>query len=222
MREANVATGRPGDAQGGRAQLSENQDVVQKGVQQHGHGEDGHAHDGLFRAALHPDVHGAGGVEHVADAHDAQVRRPQLHQPGVVGDQSHDAVWEQQQRQRHRPGDGQPGVQRRAHAAVDSLHIALAPVLAHQNGQAADEAQNDDLHQKDRGVGGGDGGQLVLPQQPHHEGVHKAQGGRDEVLQNQRQGQTDQPPVKPCLPAEIIEHNKRLLRQYIGYFGRKL
>ncbi len=59
--------------------------------------------------------------------------------------------------------------------------------------------------QVDGGVGGGDGGELVAAQQPHHEGVHKAQGRGDEVLQDQRQRQQEQPLGKSRAPGEDSE-----------------
>ena len=195
-----------GDPQGGGAQLAENEDVVQKRVQQHGDGEHHHAHEGIFRAALHADIDGAGGVEHVADAHDAHVGGAQLHQQGVVGDQGHDAPGEQQQRQRHQGGDGQAKVQGHAGAAVDGALVALAPVLAHQDGLAAEKAEDDDLDQEDGGVGGGDGGELVAAQKSHHEGVHKAQGGGDEILQDQRERQLTKILVKAGAPPQVAKH----------------
>jgi len=65
----------------------------------------------------------------------------------------------------------------------------FAPILAYQDGKSAHEAEDDDLDQENGGVGSGDGGELVTAQKAHHEGVHKAQGGGDEVLQDQRKGQ---------------------------------
>ncbi len=94
-----------------------------------------------------------------------------------------------------------------AHAAVDGLRVAPAPVLADQHRQAADQAEDDDLDQEDGGVGGGDGRELCLTQQAHHEGVHKAQGGGNQVLEDQRQSQQKQPFIKAGLPAEMVKHS---------------
>lgn len=82
----------------------------------------------------------------------------------------------------------------------------LPQVLADQNGQSAHEAEDDDLNQKDGGVGRRDGGELIVAQQAHHEGVHKAQGSGDEILQDQRQGQQEKPLVKAGFPAQIVQH----------------
>ena len=199
--------GRAGDPQSRGAELAEDQDVIQKGVQEHGAGEDRHAHEGILRAALHADVHGADGVEDVADAHDPDVGSPQGDQLGVVGHKAHDELRKAEEDQGHQGRDGHACVDGHPHAAVDGLHIPLAPVLAHQDGKTADEAEDDDLHQEDGGVGRGDGGELRLSQQAHHEGVHEAQGSGDEVLQNQRQSQKKQPLVKAGGPAQIVQHS---------------
>ena len=150
--------GRAGDPQGRCAELSEDQNIVQKGVQHHGDGEHGEAHGGILRTALDPHIDGAGGVENVAEAHNPQVRSPQLNQKGVVRHQRHDLPGGQEQRQGDESRQGHTGVKGNTHTAVDGLRVMLAPVLAHQHRQSAEEAEDDDLHQKDGCVGGGDGG----------------------------------------------------------------
>ena len=200
--------GGAGDAHGRRAELAEDQDVVQAGVGQHGDAEDHHAHGGILRAALHADVDGADGVEDVAQPHDPQVRGPQLDEQAVVGHKGHDLEGEAEQHHGHGDRDDEAGVKADAHAAVDALGVPFAPVLAGQDGEAAEQAQNDDLQHVDGGVGGGDGGELVLAQHTHHEGVHEPQGGGDQVLQDQRQGQREKPLVEAGSPAEMTKHGR--------------
>ena len=165
---------RAGDAQGGSAEAAEDQAVVQKGVEKHGGGKDQHTHERIFRGALGTYIYGADGVENIADAHDLQIRGAQDHQRFVVGDKAHHTLREEKHHQRYRTCQEESCVYGNAHAAVDGVGISLAPVLAAQDGQAADEAKDDDLEQKDRGVGRGDGGKLRLAQEAYHEGIHEA------------------------------------------------
>mgnify|MGYP000445991316 CR=1 FL=1 len=58
---------------------------------------------------------------------------------------------------------------------------------------------------------GGDGGEFVAAKQPHHEGVHKSQGSGDEILQDQRQSQQEQPLVEAGLPMKMTKHKRRNL-----------
>ena len=118
----------------------------------------------------------------------------------------------EEEHRRHGCGDHQPGVHGKAHAAVDGVQVLLAPVLTHQDGEAAHQSEDDDLDEVDGGIGGGDGGELVAAEQSHHEGVHKAQGRGDEVLNNQRKRQTEQPAVKAGFPAEIVKHGAHPLQ----------
>ena len=180
--------------------------VVKEGVEQHGRSEHLHAQSRIFRAALHAGIHAADGIEDVGDAHDPKVRRAHLHQGAVVRHQGEYLGGEEEQHRRHQDGDSQSCVHGKAHAAVDGVQVLLAPVLAHQDGEAAHEAEDDDLDEVDGGVGGGDGGEFVAAKQPHHEGVHKTQGRGNEVLGDQRKRQTEQPAVKAGLPAEIVKH----------------
>ena len=70
------------------------------------------------------------------------------------------------------------------------------------------QAEDNELNDINGYIGHGDGGHLLLAYQTHHEGVHKAQGGGDQVLQHHRQGQSQDPAVKAGLPAEIAEVHK--------------
>ena len=168
--------GSTGDPQRRRAELAENENVVQARVGQHGDAEDDHAHGGILRAALHADVDGADGVEDIAEANNPEIGGAQLNEQVVVGHQSHHMEGEEEQHSGHGNRNDEPGVKADAHTAVDAVGVPLAPVLAGQDGESAEQAQDDDLEQVDGRVGGSDSGQLILPQHTHHEGVHKSQG----------------------------------------------
>ena len=57
-------------------------------------------------------------------------------------------------------------------------------------------------------IGHGDGGHLLLTDQTHHEGVHEAKRGGDEVLKDHWQSQCKDPAVEAGLPAKIAEIHK--------------
>ena len=59
---------------------------------------------------------------------------------------------------------------------VDGLDIPPAPVLVHQHGAAALNAEDQQSDHKDGDIGQGDGGHGPLPQHSHHKGVHHAPG----------------------------------------------
>ena len=203
--------GSTGDPQRRRAELAENKNVVQARVGQHGDAEDDHAHGGILRAALHADVDGADGVEDIAEANNPEIGGAQLNEQVVVGHQSHHMEGEEEQHSGHGNRNDEPGVKADAHTAVDAVGVPLAPVLAGQDGESAEQAQDDDLEQVDGRVGGSDSGQLILPQHTHHEGVHKSQGSGDEILQDQRQSQQEQPLVEAGLPMKMTKHKRRNL-----------
>ena len=95
---------------------------------------------------------------------------------------------------------------------VDAFHIPPAPILAHQDTQAALDAEDDADEQKHRHIGGGDSGHLLVTQLAHHKGVNQPQGEGDEVLQDDGQGQRPQPFVKAGFPAEMVQHDIILLQ----------
>ena len=81
-------------------------------------------------------------------------------------------------------------------AYSSSVGSNTEPFVSEVLGEAGDELRRR----------GGDGGEFVAAKQPHHEGVHKTQGRGNEVLDDQRERQTEQPAVKAGLPAEIVKH----------------
>ena len=68
--------------------------------------------------------------------------------------------------------------------------------------------ENDELDDIDGYIGHGDGGHLLLTDQTHHEGVHEAKRGGDEVLKDHWQSQCKDPAVEAGLPAKIAEIHK--------------
>ena len=107
-------------------------------------------------------------------------------------------------------GDGRAQERGHAQAAADAFFIALAPVLAHQNAQAALEAEHNAGEEEHRNVGGGHRRHLRVSQAGDHEGVDEPQGKGDEVLQDHGQGELKKPLVKAGFPAEEIEHKSPL------------
>ena len=76
--------GRPLNAQHGKAQLAENQQVVQPRVDERGGAEQLHAEAGILGAALGAGIHGGEHVENIGDADELQIRRAQNRQLMVV------------------------------------------------------------------------------------------------------------------------------------------
>ena len=200
--------GGAGNAQGGQAQLAEDEDVVAQGVAHRGDGEHRHAEAGVLNALLHPDVDGGEGVENVGKAHDADIGGAQLHQPEVVRDEQQHLPGKQAHGQGADGGDAPGHEEADAHDPVDGLLVTPAPELADEHTGAALQAEDNELNDINGYIGHGDGGHLLLAYQAYHEGVHKAQGGGDQVLQHHRQGQSQDPAVKAGLPAEIAEVHK--------------
>ena len=198
------------------AELAEDQHVVQKGVDAHGDGEEDHAEAGILRGALHPGVDAADAVEDVGEAHNADVAGAQGHQVLVGGHETQDFRREEEGDEGHRQGEEGHGVEGDAHAAVDAVCVPPAPVLAHQNGEAALEAEDHQLQDEDRDVGGGDGGHLGVAQKAHHEGVREAQGGGDKVLQHDGQRQHPKSAVEAGFPAEKRCHGDGSFSQNMG------
>ena len=194
------------NAQRRQAALAEDQQVVQPRVQHRGHGEQLHTEAGVLGAAPGADIQGREHIEHVGDADELQIRRTQHRQLMVVGQQVHDLHRPQVQhrRQHHRQAGTQHG--RHADGTADVLHIPLAPVLAHQNAQAALHAEHDGDQQEHRHVGGGDGGHLGVAQPADHQRVHQAQCKGDKVLQGDGAGQTPQIPVKARFTFQTLQH----------------
>ena len=89
-------------------------------------------------------------IEHIGEADDPQIRRAQQGQMMLVAHQVHDLHRPQEQRQRddQRQSHAQP--RRHADGTADVLHIPLAPVLAHQNAQAALHAEHNGDQQEHR------------------------------------------------------------------------
>ena len=163
--------GRTLDAQGGETAVSEDQQIVQHGIQYRGKAEQLHAEGGVLHAALGAGVEGGEHVEHVGEADDLKVRRSQQAQVVAVGQQVHHLHREQGEHHRQHGGDADAQEAGHAQGAVDVFQVALAPVLAHQNAQAALEPEHDADEQKYRHVGGGDGGHLLVAQLADHKGV---------------------------------------------------
>ena len=77
-----VATAAPNHAQGGSAQVAEDEDPVEKGVGAHGHAEHRQAQLGIFHGAVGPQVDLSDGVKDVGEAHN----------PAVLGGDGDDLV----------------------------------------------------------------------------------------------------------------------------------
>lgn len=72
------------DAEGRKAELAENEDIIADCVEEHGRTEDQHAKARIFDAALHPNVDGGKGVENIGKANDTDVWRAEFNEEQVV------------------------------------------------------------------------------------------------------------------------------------------
>ncbi len=99
--------------------------------------------------------------------------------------------------------------------AADAFPVSPAPILAHQNAQAALKAEDNADEEEDRDVGGGDGGHLGVAQAGDHEGVDEPQGKGDEILQDHGQGELKKPFVKAGFPAKSVNHKAPLSNHII-------
>ena len=68
------------------------------------------------------------------------------------------------------------------------------------------QAENDELNDKDRHICYRDGGHLVAAEKPDHEGIQKAEGCGDKVLDDDRQRQQEEMLVKAFGLMQIGEH----------------
>ena len=193
---------RAGDAQGGRAKFTENQDIVQECVGTHGDGKEHCAERRVLRTAVYSGVNTADAIENVGEPHDLDIGQPQVDQVLIGGDEPQDLGGEQEHDQSHAGGKAGDGVQGHAQTAVDVVGVPPPPILADQHGHTALEAKDDDLHNKDGYVGRRHGGHLRIAQQPNHECVGKAERRGNQVLQNHRQSQGEQMTVKAGFPAQ--------------------
>ena len=200
--------GGAGDPQCGQTQLAEDQNVVAYGVADGGNGEYRHAEAGILNALLHTDVDGGEGVENIGEAHDADVGGAQLHQTGIVGNEHQHLSGEQTHGQSAEGGNASCHKEADAHDPVDGFPISPTPELADEHAGAALQTENDELDDIDGYIGHGDGGHLLLTDQTHHEGVHEAKRGGDEVLKDHWQSQCKDPAVEAGLPAKIAEIHK--------------
>ena len=90
-------------AQGGSAQVAEDEHPVEEGVGQHGHAEDDHAQLGVLHGAVGAHVHTGEAVENIGEAHDAGVLSRQGYQLLVVGEKAHQLLRQEE----HDGGKGQ-------------------------------------------------------------------------------------------------------------------
>ena len=199
------------DAQCGEAAVTEDQQIVQPDVQNAGEGKDLHAEAGILHIALGAGVDGGEHVEHIGKADDLQIRRAQQTEVVAVGQQIHHRHGEQGEDRRQCQSDAASDQACHAQGTVDAFQITLAPVLAHQDSQAALNTEYDAGEQKHRHVGRRDGGHFLVAELTDHKGVDEPQGKGNEILQDHGQGQFPQPFVKAGFPAEKVEHGKILL-----------
>ena len=198
--------GRALDAQGRQAAFAEDQQIVHPGVQQGGHAEQLHAEAGILGAAHGADIDGREHIEHIGKADELQIRRAQHRQLMLVGQQVHDLHRPQKQHQRQHQGDPRAQHGRHADGPADALHVLFAPVLAHQDAQAALDAEHDGDQQKHRHVGGGHGGHLGVAQPADHQRVDEAQREGNQILQGNGPRQPPQIPVEARSSFQIFQH----------------
>ena len=201
---------RAGDAHGGRAEVAEDQHEVEEGIHAHGDGKEDHAEGRILRAALHTGIDAAQAVEDVGETDDLDVGHRQLHQLLVGGNQPQHLGGKEESNEGQHDREAGDGVHGHAHAAVDAVRVPPAPVLADQHRQAALETEDHHLDNENRHIGGGNSRHLGVAQQAHHKGVRKAQGGGNDILQDHRQAQHQQPVVKAGLPAKCAKHSDLL------------
>lgn len=192
-------------AQGGSAQVAEDEHPVEEGVGQHGHAEDDHAQLGVLHGAVGAHVHTGEAVENIGEAHDAGVLSRQGYQLLVVGEKAHQLLRQEEHDGGKGQGDGPRHIAAQADDPVDGLGVPLAPELADEDGGAALESENDQLDDEDGDVGHQHGGQGGFPQGTHHEGVDQPQQGGAQILEQDGQGQPRHVAVEGRPPVHIVE-----------------
>ena len=190
----------------GSPQMAEDEHPVEEGVGAHGDGEDDEPQPGVLHAPVGPHVDAGDAVEEVGGPHDAGVARRQLRQGGIVGEQAHELGGEAAHGHGEEGRDGAGHVTAHADDPADAVGVPLAPVLADEDGGAALKAEDHQLDDKDGDVGQGHRRQGGLPQGAHHKGVHQPQGGGDEILGHNGQGQGHHVPVKGPAPPHMGQH----------------
>ena len=197
---------RAGNAHGGEAELTENQQVVEHGVDKSGGTKDLHAEIGIFHAALNADIHRGEHIEHIGKADNAQIRRAQHAELMLVAQKIHHLNGEEIEDDGHNEDQSCADGGGHTHGAVDVLRVLFAPVLAHQNAKTALDAEHHAEHQKYRHVGGGHGGHLRVAQLADHEGVDEAEGESDEVLQDHGGAEPQQIAVEGGTAVKMFKH----------------
>ena len=195
--------GGPLHPQRGSPQIAENKHPVEEGVGAHGDGKDDHAQLGVFHGPVSPHIDSGDAVKKVGGPYDTGIAGSQGDQVGVVGEQSHKLGGEEAHDRREEGGNGPCHITAQTDDPVDGIGIPLAPELADQHRRAALQPKDHQLDNEHRQVGLGHSGQRGFPQTAHHKGIHQAQQGGTQILQQDRQGQQDHVSIKGPAPVQI-------------------
>ena len=177
------------DAERGKAELAEDENIVANGVAEHRDGEDDHAETRIFNAALHTDVDGRDRIEDVGKTDDAEVRLGERDKSCIVRDEVEHLRGEGAEDDGKEHAHAACDEKADAHHAVDALAVTVAPVLADEHARAALQAEDNELDDEDRHICHRDGGHLVTAEKTDHEGIQKAEGRGDQILHDDRQRQ---------------------------------
>ena len=182
-----------------RAELAEDEHVVEKHVHRKRHAVDRHRDvDGLHAAQHHQEC-GCDAVEEIRQRHDAQIGCAGLDNGGLGGEYLHHRAREQKQHQcEQQPRRGR-NAQRQAGDAADGIHVLFAPVLAAQHDGAARHAEYGYGINKEHLVGQTGGRERHLAQPAQHQGIHQVDTVRNDILQRHRQCERQQAAVKRAL-----------------------
>ena len=187
---------RAAHAQGGRAEVAVNEDIVEADIDaQRGRRDDVADLDNADRAQR-GGQHIGQGKEHIGKADDLQILHALLHNGRVVAHQADDLLREEQRGKEHEHGDGHAESQARADDVRDVLEVFFAPVARAQHDDALAHALHQHLQEKLQLIAQRGAGQRILRKAAQHDVIRHVDRIGQQVLQRERQGQDGEGLVK--------------------------
>ena len=201
---AHRAYGRAAHAQGGRAQLAKNENVIENYIHKKAAPVYAYGHFHLLCAAQAGKVTRCQRIGQIAERHHRKVACPSLNHLCIRGKNAQNLMRKGQRQQREHTDGAKHRLHGKAHHFSDMGHILFAPVLGNQHAAARGQAVRTAHHQRLHLIAKVCAGDCHVPKAAQHHTVHQRHPEADGILKSHGPRNGQQVPVERLFCNEFL------------------